>query len=130
MNIYRNPPKLLRFAIVGGSGTVVSLATIYFFTDVTHIHYLISNILAFIFSVSWNFIFNSLWTFGKEKSGLIGYGKYVMTSMVTMGIGEALLYLFTSVFGIWYLISSVVTIPITFIFNYTLSKRLVWNQAK
>ena len=119
--------QLVRFAIVGGTGTIVSLVTLYLFTDKVGLNYLISNIVAFMLAVTNNYLWNTLWTF-KSSKGISGYVKYIVMSLITFGITTLLLYILTSILGLWYMFSAVITTLCGFMFNYVISKYIIWRR--
>ena len=92
---------LLKFALVGISGTIIKLGTLYVFTDVVGLWYLASYGVAFVLSVVSNYIWNSRWTF-KNRGGFI---KYLGISGVTLSLNLGLVYLLTDIVGIWYIFS-------------------------
>jgi len=122
--------RLLKFCVVGGSGTVVGLGVLYIFTDVVGLHYLVSNAIAFVCAVSNNYAWNSLWTFRDRKASPTGYLKYVGTSLLGLGVNMIILGFFTSIVGVYYMLSALIAIICAFLVNYTLSKRLVWIRGK
>lgn len=73
-----NQGRLLRFALVGVSGTAVNvlvanLALLFFFTSFLSgsPHFIAANFLGFVVSVFTNFMLNDRWTWGdREKGGL------------------------------------------------------------
>ena len=129
-SILKRYSRLVKFCIVGGSGTVVGLGVLYLFTDVVGLYYLASNAIAFVCSVSNNYTWNSLWTFQDRKASPIGYLRYVGTSLAGLGVNMTVLWFFTSIIGVWYMLSAVVAVICAFLVNYTLSKRFVWIGGK
>ena len=90
--------QLLKFMCVGGSGTVLSILLLYIFTDLVGLHYILSYTISFITVVCSNYILNTLWTF-KDKFNKQGLARYTGISFVTFLFRQALLVLFTEVFG-------------------------------
>ena len=65
----------IRFAIVGGIGTLVNLSLLYILTDVYGILYLISETVAFIIVVLHNYLWNNSFTFKEDiKEKVVGKG--------------------------------------------------------
>lgn len=111
---------------VGGSGTLLNLLILWVLTDIVGFHYLISYLISFSIVVTSNYILNTVWTFKdtvKIKGGLLRYGA---VSLGTLGIRQGLLFVFTDIVGIYYLISAIMVSVISFLLNFILSKRFVW----
>jgi len=112
--------QFFKFSVVGLSGTIVNLLVLYSLTEFAGTYYLLSAFFAFIVAVINNFIWNKVWTF-KEKAhykAIVKFGKFLFVSVVALGVNLAFLYLFTDVFGIYYLVSQVFSILISLIINF------------
>lgn len=120
-----NYPQFIRFALVGASGTVVMLGTLYIFTEYARLNYYLSYAIAFVLAVSNNYLWNTIWTFRQDKS-FRALSKYAGVSLFTLIVNETILFILTGIFGIWYILSAVVGVIAAFGINYTLSRRLVW----
>jgi putative flippase GtrA len=120
--------QFIRFVIVGGSGALLGFASMYLFTSILHIYYIIGYIVSFNLSLLSNYLWHTVWTF-KVKSTAIKYGKYAIVSLLALGFTTLLMYLFTSVIGLWYMISLVIVTCCGLPLNYYLSKKFVWRAA-
>lgn len=60
--------KFIKFAIVGGIGSVITFGFTYLFTETAHLHYMVSLVIAVFFGTVNNYILNSIWTFSKENN--------------------------------------------------------------
>jgi putative flippase GtrA len=59
--------EILIFAIIGITGIILNTFFIWFFTEVTHIHYLISKLLSSFLIYLWNFFGRKIILFSKRK---------------------------------------------------------------
>jgi dolichol-phosphate mannosyltransferase len=120
--------KFIKFACVCGSGTLLSLFILWFFTDIVGLHYLISYTISFLVVVTSNYLLNTFWTFKDKVKFRDGLLKYSATSLGTFCLRQGILYVSTDLFGIYYLLSALIATGSSFIFNYILSKRFVWAR--
>jgi dolichol-phosphate mannosyltransferase len=121
---------LIRFIIVGLSGVVVNQGLLWLLTDFGGLRYYISAIFAIEASIISNFVLNDYFTFAKRRAGksfLVRLLKFNVTCLAGAGIQYGLLLLFTSVFGIYYLISNLIAIVIAFLWNYFFSRNWTWR---
>lgn len=123
----RGRDKVLRFAIVGGSGAVISLTVLFLLTDVAGFHYLASYLIAGTLAITNNYYWHSRWTF-KASNGLSGYVKYTVISWFTTGLGKGFILFVLTELGLWYMLSALIGTIIGFIVNYTLSRSVVWGK--
>ena len=135
-----NPPRILRFVIVGGVGFVVQFIVFRLLRSLD-----LRPSLATIFSaeiaIISNFIWSNLWTFAERKVTTVSqfiskFFQFNLTSigsiLIQAGISEA----GTRVFGIKHLalnintddVYLIVGILIGMIWNYTMYSRVIWRK--
>lgn len=55
--------ELILYVVFGGMTTLVSLASYWLLTDVCRFHYMVSNVLSWVISVTFAYITNRIWVF-------------------------------------------------------------------
>ncbi len=126
--------RIIKFGLVGGSGIAVDIGALWLFTDVVGIFYIASAAIASILSVTNNFTWNSLWTFGDRGRGLNlitvfkRWLKYLLSTSLATVIYLGILTLLTEVFGIYYLLSALAGIAIAAPINFLVSYFWVWKR--
>jgi len=123
-------PRLFKFLMVGASGAVISLSTLWLLTELANWHYLLSYLVAYILAVSNNYFWNSKWTFKDKKSSKTGLGKYALVGLLALGIKELSMFILTGIFGMWYMVSATIILFVVSILNFILSRKFVWNVKK
>ena len=121
--------RIGKFALVGGSGVMVNTLVLWLLTEIFGIFYVLSAVAGVETSLVTNFIIHERWTFtdGREGHALFRFGKYNLTSLTGMGINIIVLYMLTSVIGIYYLVSNLIAACSAFLFNYFISAKWVWH---
>lgn len=117
--------RLVRFAAVGGSGTIVLLGITYALTELG-LFYLLSYVIAFFISLVWNYLLNSRFTFGKN-AGFGGLGRYGLIGLTTLGLNTVVTFILTES-GLYYLLSVGVAVVMAFLVNFGLSRKYVWKK--
>ncbi len=115
--------QIIRFVIVGVGGLLVNLLVTYCGVTIFHLWYFFSFLIATLFGWTIIFIMNAFITFPEHKrSGYVK--KYVLFLLGYLGIfsiNAGLVFLFTSILNIHYLISitlsAIVTATLTFLFS-------------
>ena len=88
--------KFLKFGVVGFSGVFVDFGVTYLFKEVIKINKYVSNALGFICAATSNYILNRIWTFESENADVATeYGKFMLVSVIGLGINSLTLYLLT-----------------------------------
>ena len=128
---------LPRYIAVGISGVIIGMVTIWCFTELIGLFYLVSGCISALFSILNDFTFNEIWTFShrrKERLFTIGLGKHLAKFIVSRVVGFlvaiSVLALFTQVVGLHYLISNFIAVGASFIWNYAASTFWVWSRRK
>jgi len=125
----------LKFAVVGGGGTVTNLAIYYILADRLGWHFLMTSVIAFCVAMTQNYLFNSLWTFAERLRGegtfrysITRHSLYAASSLAGLGVNLVTLYLLER-FKVFPLktLSQAVGVLFGMAFNYTLSKRIVFK---
>lgn len=122
--------EFFKFACVGLIGTFVNILILYLLTEKLGIYYLFSAVIAFVIAMTNNFIWNKMWTFGEEIKLNIGekYLKFSLVSIAALIVNLFFLYIFTEIFGIYYIISQALAIGISLVINFFGNK--IWTFKK
>ena len=93
--------QMFRYIFVGGTAFVVDFFFLYFFSDICHIHYLISGILSFIISVMVNYWMSTQWVFNQDGSNnrFMEFNMFLLISTIGLVFTEILLWFFTDIMG-------------------------------
>lgn len=122
--------EFVKFAVVGGTGTLINLGILYLLTTVAGIYYMLSAIFSFLVAMTSNFFLNKIWTFKENIKSDVGkkYVKFGTISIIALGVNLTFLYIFTEIAGIYYLISQALAIGIALIINFLGNK--AWTFKK
>lgn len=120
--------ELILYIIFGVLTTLVNILVYYFFTKIILVNYIISNILAWVFSVFFAYVTNRIWVFESKNENIIKecflfFGGRLFSGVVDTG----LMYLFIDILSIGDFISKIVIQVIVVVLNYVLSKLVVFK---
>ena len=125
--------RFLKFAAVGAVGAVLNLAVLYALTELG-VFYLLSGLVGIEAGLLSNFFLNRSWTFkDRQARGL----EYVLTALyrdhavrfVGIVLNLVILWLLTSVFGLYYLTSQVIGIAVAMLWNYGGNQWWTWEHS-
>ena len=120
---------LARFGIVGASGIVVNELAIAGLVSGLGLHYVVGYLLATQCSTLWNFAFIETWAFRAKSPTNRRWHRFVMLMVVNnvANVLTAPLYVaFTSLLGINYLVSNILTLAIIFVGRFAVAER-IWG---
>lgn len=82
--------KIIKFAIVGGLGTILNLAIFFLFVDILKLNEYIISSLAFVVAATQNYLLNHIWTFkeitANDKVSFWGWTKFMLSSLIGLAI--------------------------------------------
>ncbi|MCF0211360.1 MAG: GtrA family protein [Bacteroidales bacterium] len=88
--------RIIKFGIVGCSGTLVDFGVTFVCKELLGILPLISNALGFTIAATTNYLLNRTWTWrSKEKQVGVEYAKFFAVSLLGLGLNTLIIYLLT-----------------------------------
>lgn len=94
--------KFIKFGVVGASGFVIHGGLLYLLRDAVGINQFVANIIGFIAAASSNYFLNRWWTFrSKEKQMGVEYLKFILVSVVGLGINSGTLWVMSQLVPEW-----------------------------
>ena len=123
--------QFFRYGFVGGIAAVVNIGMLYVFTDLFHIYYIVSNILAFLLGLITNYILSKKFVFSSEVniSAIKEFIIYSIIGVFGLGFDTIFLWLFTDMVGIYYLASKLLSTASVFIWNFW-ARKVLYNIVK
>ena len=130
--VFRDPTdnimiQFFRYVFVGGTAFVVDFFFLYFFSDICGIYYLVSAVFSFIISVLVNYVMSTRWVFNQDniENKVVEFNLFMLISTIGLVFTEILLYFFTDICGIHYLISKIISAVIVLFWNF-LARRVMF----
>jgi putative flippase GtrA len=121
--------ELVLYVVFGAFTFFVNIAVYFLFEDVLGVNYLISNIIAWFFSVLFAYITNRIWVFESKSPNILKEMALFFGGRIFSGVVDtALMYLFIDVMMIGDTISKIVVQIIVIVLNYIFSKLIVFKD--
>jgi len=123
--------QFIKFAIVGATGTLLSLTILYCLTEFINFQYWAALPIGYFLGITNNFLLNRKFTFQRtDKPFLTQYSEYIV-SMLFGAIGYTIsTILLTETFRIWYFLSAVLSVGVSTIIDFSLSKIWVFRKRE
>lgn len=121
--------QFLRYGIVAGIAFVVDFGLLYVFTSKMHMFYLLSTTSSFFISVIVNYILSTWWVFASrvDRRRSTEMLMFVAICTVALGLNDLFMWLFTSVAGLFYLYSKLITVAIVFFWSFA-ARRILFQS--
>jgi len=120
--------QFLRYIFVGGAATVVDMGSLYIFTSIIGLNYLISAAIAFILGVTTNYLLCIAWIFestGKVKREII---LFVVIGVGGLILNEIIIWLLVEEVGLYYMLAKAVAVVIVLVWNFGMRKKYVFAR--
>lgn len=122
----------IKYLISGGTAAVVDLGLLYLLTDVAGLWYLLSAVIAFVFSLLTSFLLHKFWTF-RERSLTRMKKQFIFftaLALFNLGLNVALMYVLVETFGVWYLIAQFFIIGGIALMNFVINKSITFRSER
>ena len=120
----------LVYLIVGGITTLINYVIYMLLTEVAAVHYVASNIIAWVAAVVFSYFANGQWVYrSTSHRGWKEAGEFVFTRLFSLGVETVLLLLMVDLMAIDKLAAKLLVAVVVVVVNY-LSGRLVFKRKK
>lgn len=125
--------ELFWYAFFGAAGTLVNILIFVVLTKFCSVNYLVSNFLAWIFSVAFAFITNKIWVFKssswKFPHWLKECAQFLAARIATLFFDMGYMFAAVSFFHFDETISKIIANAVVIIANYFLSKLWIFHHS-
>ena len=121
--------QLILYGIGGGISFLITFFSTSFLTDSVGLYYLLSSALGYALGFIFNFLYQAFITFQTRKHRMAKrVGLFAATQAGGFLLFLALMFCATDLFGISYKISVIIASGLVMIFNFGLSKKIVFQE--
>lgn len=121
--------QFFRYIFIGGFAFLADAFTLWLCEK--WMNYMLGAVIAFVVGLAVNYALSVLFVFSensKVKNKLGEFVVYGIIGVIGLLITECVMYLFTDVFGFYFLISKIVAAAIVLIWNFTARKVVLYNK--
>jgi putative flippase GtrA len=122
--------QFLRFAMVGGIGTLGHYTVLIFLVSGLHIHPVIGSTAGFIVGMVINYLLNRSFTFASTRAHREAFWRFAAVALLGMFINSSAMALFTMALDFHYLVAQVLATLMTLSWNFMGSRNWVFNDRK
>lgn len=108
---------IVKYFIVGGTAAIVDLLCLYVLIERFHLHYLAANTCSFLIATTVNYFVGTFIMF-ESRNASKELMQVFFVSLSALMLSNIIMYVGTTVFGIYYLLVKVVSQGIGFFWNY------------
>lgn len=132
LNVFNKYKEVILYLFFGVLTTIVSLTSYYLCSEVLHIHYLISNVISWVFAVAFAYVTNRIFVFESKSNDLNSVLREIITfvncRLLSGVIDTGVMFLLVSVLFINDLYAKLFTQVIVVVLNYVFSKLIIFKK--
>lgn len=115
--------QFFRYLVVSFVALIVDYSLLFCLTEFIHLDPLISNLFSSAAGLIINYILNVIWVFNKRKYNMkIEFLIFVIIGLLGLGLNELILWFFTKIILLHYMISKIISTMIGYLFRFILRK--------
>ncbi|GAA0221418.1 GtrA family protein [Metaclostridioides mangenotii] len=132
LQLFYKYKEVLMYLFFGVLTTIVSVVSFYISSEILAIHYLISNVISWIFAVGFAYVTNRIWVFESKTKEIKTILKEIFTFVncrLLSGIIDMItMFILIDIFIIDNMYAKIFTQVIVVILNYIFSKLIVFKD--
>lgn len=131
--LYNKNKEIILYLIFGGLTTCINIVTYTIFAKIFNVNLIVSNIIAWIVSIVFAYVVNKLFVFNSKEKTLRKILKelssFIFARVLSLVLFDiAAFALMINIFGINDLITKLITQVLIIVFNYILSKFIIFKK--
>jgi len=122
--------QLFRYFAVSGLSLVLDFATLYLFTDVLGIHYMVSGVMSYSIGLVVNYAVSVRWVFGSRKyeDRRKEFAIFVLIGVAGRGVNSLVLWLCAGLLGMHYLVARVISAAIGYAWKFVARRVILFAR--
>ncbi len=121
--------QFFRYIFVGGIAFVADAGALWLCEK--FMHYLIAAAIAFVFGLVVNYVLSVCFVFSDSErttSRTAEFIIYAIIGVIGLGLTELIMWLFTDVIGLYFLLSKIVAAAIVLVWNFVARKKIIYTN--
>ncbi|MDR0763313.1 MAG: GtrA family protein [Bacteroidales bacterium] len=121
--------QFFRGIFVGVICVLSDMLILYLLVELAEMHYLLANLIAFFVGTALNYILSILWVFtsrgdySRQKEFLL----FSIIGAVGLALNSLFMWVFTDGFGLFYMVSKIITTILVYIWNFFSRKYILFK---
>ncbi|MFV0471539.1 MAG: GtrA family protein [Paludibacteraceae bacterium] len=120
--------QMFRYFVSGGIAFVVDFLLLYLLTEKIGLHYIVSTIISFLAGLTITYLLSIYWVYDNRRfdNRKIELIIFILLGAVGLALTSFLMWLFTDIFHIYYMISKIFTTIVVSLWNFIAKKILLF----
>ncbi len=122
--------EFIRYVVASAIALLVDAGLLWLLTDIAQISYLLSGAVSFTAGLTIVYLLSVYWVFEARtvRSRGAEFLIFAVIGLVGLGLNEVILYILTSMFGVFYLFSKAASVVVVFSWNFAARKWILFRS--
>jgi len=122
--------EFIRYVVASALALLVDAGLLWLLTDFGRVSYLLSGAVSFTAGLTIVYLLSVYWVFEKRavRSRGAEFLIFAVIGLVGLGLNEVILYVLTSMFGVFYLFSKAASVVVVFSWNFAVRKWILFRS--
>jgi putative flippase GtrA len=117
-----------KYVITGVIAAGTEFSALVLLTEYAKLWYILSNSIAYAGGFWISFLLNKYWSFNSRDHFGRQLAMYGLLFLINLGLSTALMYLLTSVLGLFYTISKLLVMGLIVLWNFAIYKKIIYRS--
>jgi putative flippase GtrA len=119
--------KIIKFCIVGGINTLITLTLFYTLNKILGVNYIFSTVIGYLIGMVNSYILNKKWTFHDDNKRVVfQFAKFAVFNSISLGINLFIMYIFVDKLYLDSMLSQICATGFSTLSNFIGSKIIVF----
>jgi len=121
--------QFIKYFFASGIALFADISILFIFTEYFKVYYILSATISFLAGIAITYIFSKLYIFTKTKisNKINEFTIFLIIGIIGLILNNIFLYIFTEYFGIYYMLSKIFVIIVTYLWNYFARKKFIFS---
>lgn len=121
--------QFIKYFFASGIALFADISILFILTEYFNVYYIVSATISFLAGIAITYIFSKLYIFTKTKiyNKINEFTVFLVIGIIGLILNNIFLYIFTEYFGIYYMLSKIFVIIVTYLWNYFARKKFIFS---
>ena len=121
--------QFIKYFFASGIALFADVSILFILTEYFNVYYIVSATISFLAGIAITYVFSKLYIFTKTKihNKINEFTVFLVIGIIGLILNNIFLYIFTEYFGIYYMLSKIFVIIVTYLWNYFARKKFIFS---
>lgn len=121
--------QFIKYFFVSGIALFADMSILFILTEYFNVYYILSATISFLAGIAITYILSKFYIFTKTKidNKINEFTVFLIIGIIGLILNNVFLYIFTEYLGIYYMLSKIFVIIVTYLWNYFARKKFIFS---